>query len=110
SPGSSSFATETVAADQLDEAGFAPGMTTPYEVLVQSAHPDEVAAELTGVDGVVAAIAPEGDAWRRDGSALVLVLPESGESAGAGRDTVEAVRDVAHALPGEARVGGSIAA
>ena len=110
SPASGSFAEETVASEILDDAGFADGVTTPYEVLVRDADPAEVAKELETVDGVVAAVAPEGGDWRRDGSALVLVLPESGESAGEGRETVEAVRDVAHAMPGNVRVGGQIAA
>jgi RND superfamily putative drug exporter len=108
SPGSASFAEETVAGDLMEAAGFPSGVTTPYEVLVKGADPAEVAAGLAEVDGVVTAIAPEGEKWRRDGSALVLVLPESGESAGAGRDTVEAVRAAAHAMPGEVRVGGTI--
>jgi putative drug exporter of the RND superfamily len=110
SPGSGVFAEETVASELLDEAGFASGVTTPHEVLVRDADPAEVAAELSGVDGVVTAVAPEGDDWRRAGSAIVLVLPESGESAGAGADTVGAVRDVAHAMPGDVRVGGPVAA
>jgi RND superfamily putative drug exporter len=108
SPGSAAFAEDTVASDLLDEAGFAAGVTTPYEVLVKDADPAEVASGLAEVDGVVAAVAPEGDGWRTDGSALVLVLPESGESAAAGRDTVGAVRDAAHAMPGEVRIGGTI--
>ncbi len=108
SPGSTSFAEETVASDLMNDAGFAPGVTTPYDVIVKYADPTEVARGLAEVDGVVTAVAPEGEKWRRDGSALVLVLPESGESAGAGRDTVEAVRAAAHAMPGEVRVGGTI--
>jgi RND superfamily putative drug exporter len=108
SPGSASFAEETVAGDLMHQAGFAPGVTTPYDVLVKGADPTEVAGGLAKVGGVVTAVAPEGEKWRRGGSALVLVLPESGESAGAGRDTVEAVRDAAHAMPGEVRVGGTI--
>ena len=110
SPGSASFAEETVASDLLEEAGFPGGVTTPYEVIVTGTDPDEVASGLAEVDGIVTAMAPEGDDWRRDGSALVLALPESGESGGSGRDTIEAVRDAAHAMPGEVRVGGPVAA
>lgn len=110
SPGSASFAEETVASDLLEEAGFPGGVTTPYEVIVTGTDPNEVASGLAEVDGVVTAVAPEGDDWRRDGSALVLALPESGESGGSGRDTIEAVRDAAHAMPGEVRVGGPVAA
>jgi putative drug exporter of the RND superfamily len=79
-------------------------------VLVAGADPLHVAAELATVDGVVTAIAPEGDDWRRDGSALVLVMPETSESYGSGGETVASVREAARALPGEVRVGGPVAA
>ena len=110
SPASSTFAEETVASQALDEAGFEGGVTTPYEVLAKDADPANVASELASVDGVVSAIAPEGDDWRRDGSAIVLVLPAAEGGGAKGRDTVEAVRDVSHALPGNVQVGGSAAA
>jgi RND superfamily putative drug exporter len=110
SPGSGAFAEETVADRMLANAGFADGVKTPYEVIVTGTAPAEVAAALAEVDGVVTAVAPEGDDWRRGDSAIVLVLPESGESFGAGGDTVAAVREVAHDLPGEVRVGGAVPA
>jgi RND superfamily putative drug exporter len=110
SPASGSFSEETVAGQALDDAGFADGVISPYEVLVNDVDPTNVAAELANVDGVVAAVASEGDDWRRGESALVLVLPESAESNGVGSDTVGAVRDVASSLPGDVRVGGPIAA
>jgi RND superfamily putative drug exporter len=110
SPASGSFTEETVADRMLSDAGFASGVKTPYEVLVTGADPVEVAARLSEVDGVVSAVAPEGDGWRQGDSAIVLVLPESGESFGAGGDTVSAVREVARDLPGDVRVGGSVPA
>ncbi len=110
SPASGAFTEETVASETLDDAGLAAGVTTPYEVLATGIDPAEVATELATVDGVVGAVAPEGDDWRRDGSALVLVMPETGESYGTGSESLAAVRDAAHALPGEVQVGGSVAA
>jgi len=108
SPASGAFTEETVADRMLSDAGFASGVTTPYEVLVSDTDPADLATALADVDGVVAAVAPEGDDWRTDGSAIVLVLPESGESFGVGSDTVQAVRDVARDLPGDVRVGGPV--
>lgn len=110
SPGSSAFAEETVASQALADAGIADGVRTPYEVLVKGTDPVEAASELATVDGVVGAVAPDSEDWRRGDSAIVLVLPETDESAGKGRETVEAVRDVAQSLPGDVAVGGTIVA
>jgi RND superfamily putative drug exporter len=76
-------------------------------LLPAGTDPERAAERLAGVPGVQAAAAPEGPAWRRDGSALVAVLPAAETGGGAGAATVERVRDLAAAdLPG-ARVGGS---
>ena len=53
------------------------------------------------------AVAPEGEEWRRDGLALVTAVPNEGDDTQAGRDTVEELRDAAHAASPNARVGGS---
>jgi RND superfamily putative drug exporter len=52
------------------------------------------------------AVAPAGPAWRRDGGALVSVLPVDEPSTAAGRQTVTRVRDAAAGLPG-VMVGGT---
>src|SRR6266508_967941 len=49
---------------------------------------------------------PAGPGWRRDGTALVSVLPAAETSTDAGRVTVERVRGAAAALPG-VQVGGT---
>jgi putative drug exporter of the RND superfamily len=96
------------ALDRLEAAGVASGVLTPIEVLVPAGtDPSAAAARLAGVEGVQLAAAPTGPAWRRDGTALVSVLPVAETSTDAGEATVERVRDLAAAeLPG-ARVGGS---
>lgn len=109
SPASGSFTDETVADRVLADAGFAEGIRAPYEVLVHDSNPDDVATELARADGVVAAMAPEGDDWRRGDSAIVLVLPETSESYGTGGETVDNVREIADTMPGEVRVGGPVA-
>src|SRR6266508_981223 len=93
---------------RLERAGVGSGVLTPIEVLVPAGtDPEQAAGRLAGVPGVQAAAAPAGPAWRRDGTALVAVLPAAETRGGAGEATVERVRAVVAAeLPG-ARVGGS---
>jgi putative drug exporter of the RND superfamily len=110
----------------LERAGLPSGVLTPVEVLVRGSSSEAVApdgqgvpsgtdpaaaaARLARVAGVYDAVAPAGQAWRRGGTALVSVLPVDEPSTGAGRQTVERVRDaVAAELPG-AQVGGGGAA
>jgi RND superfamily putative drug exporter len=109
SPASSSFAESDAASEAFDRAGFAAGLRTPFEVLVESSDPVAVAGDLNGVDGVVAAVAPEGDDWRHAESSIVLIMPEAEGDSGKGRETLDRVRDAAHALPGQVRVGGATA-
>jgi RND superfamily putative drug exporter len=106
---------------RLERAGVGSGALTPIEVLLplegsgepqggapvdRGTDPERAAARLAGVPGVQAAVAPAGPAWRRDGTALVAVLPAAETGGGAGEATVKRVRDlVAAELPG-ARVGG----
>ena len=93
---------------RLERAGVGSGVLTPIEVLVPpGTDPEQAAGRLAGVPGVQAAAAPAGPAWRRDGTALVAVLPAAETGGGAGEATVERVRAVVAAeLPG-ARVGGT---
>jgi RND superfamily putative drug exporter len=95
----------------LEDAGIGEGALLPHEILIEGgSDPDPVAAELREVDGIHGAVAPESADWRRDGSALVeaVPIPDSGSSEGG--DTLEAVRDTAHAVGPDVRVGGQPAA
>ncbi|MFI0450007.1 MMPL family transporter [Actinomadura sp. 6N118] len=92
----------------LRHGGVPSGVLTPVDVLLPAgADPARVAAEMRGLPGVHAVVAPEGDGWRRDGSALVTVLPAGEGGTGAGKDTVKAIRGAA---PPGAQVGGETAA
>jgi putative drug exporter of the RND superfamily len=95
------------ALDRLGAAGVGSGALTPIEVLVPAGTDrQEAARRLGGVAGVQVAAAPTGPAWRREGTALVSVLPVAETSGDAGQATLQRVRDLAAAaLPG-ARVGG----
>ena len=73
----------------LEQAGIGAGALTPIYALAQPADADAVAARLGPVGGVRAAIAPNDPAWRRDGSALVTVIPSADANSGAGRTTLD---------------------
>jgi len=91
----------------IERAGLPNGVLAPIEVLVPSGgDPAAAATRLAGVAGVHGAVAPDGPAWRRDGTAMVSVLPVDEPSTGAGRQTVTRVRDAAAAaVPGAQAAG-----
>jgi RND superfamily putative drug exporter len=95
----------------LEDAGIGEGALLPYEILVEGrTDPGRVAAGLRGVDGIHGAAAPDGRAWRRDGTALVEAIPVPDSGSDEGEATLQAVRDSAHAAGPDVRVGGQPAA
>lgn len=88
----------------LEQSGIDAGVMSPLEIIV-SGDPTGVAAAVSGVDGVRSAVAPEGDAWRQNGTALVSVLPQSDGGGESSRALVDRVRDVSHDQPGDPLVG-----
>src|SRR3954470_6239130 len=91
----------------LEHAGIGEGALMPHEILVGAGtDPARVAAQLRGIEGIHGAVAPPGDAWRRDGTALVEAIPEPDSGSSAGQDTLTAVRNHAHAVGPDVRVGG----
>jgi putative drug exporter of the RND superfamily len=103
-PAARSLGTTTPAAQALgtlERAGIPAGILDPIEVLVPaSASPAAVAARLATLPGVRAAVAPDGPAWRRDGTALVSVQPAAEPSTPAGAATLARVRQAVTATPG----------
>jgi RND superfamily putative drug exporter len=99
--GSSAPAT---AYQQVVDAGLPGGIARPVEVLTDD--PAGTASALADVDGVAAVLAPDGEAWQRDGAAVVDVLLADDPSSAAGRPALTAVREAAGELPG-VRVGGT---
>jgi putative drug exporter of the RND superfamily len=66
--------TAIVGRDQLAAAGISPGVMKPLNVLVENGgNPQEIAAKLRGVPGVVGATAPPG--WHRGSDSLVEAFP-----------------------------------
>ena len=73
---------------------------------MRSGDPELVADALAGVEGVRSAVAPAD--WRRDGTALVTVIPAADGNSPAGRATLDRVR-AATALPADVVTGGEAA-
>ncbi len=91
----------------LERSGIGSGALLPNEVLVEgNASPERVAAALAAVSGVHGAVAPASPQWRRQGAAVVDAFSQPDGSSSAGRDTLDRVRNAAHAAGGEVRLGG----
>ncbi|HEX2086264.1 MAG TPA: MMPL family transporter [Solirubrobacteraceae bacterium] len=89
----------------LERSGIGEGALLPDEILITGrTDPQRVAAALDGVEGVHGAVAPA--AWRRDGASLVDAIPVPDSGSAAGERTLAAVRDAAHAMGPDVRVGG----
>ncbi len=95
----------------LERSGIGEGALLPHEILVARAgDAGRVTAAVRAVPGVHGAVAPDGAAWRRGGSAIVEAVPRPDSGSGAGGRTLDGVRDTAHAAAPGTRVGGQPAA
>ena len=90
--------------DQLVDSGVGTGPLSPFDTLVRSGDPEVVAAALRRVEGVRAAVAPKD--WRRDGTALVAVIPAHDGNSPEGRATLDRVRAATGELRADAVTGG----
>src|SRR6266545_3333960 len=90
-----------VGRDALERAGISPGAIKPFIVLTPEADASEVVSRVQDVDGVEGAAAPP--EWKRDGKALVEVIPSHDGPTKAIRGTITRVKD---ALPAGASLGG----
>jgi putative drug exporter of the RND superfamily len=94
----------------LEDAGIGEGSILPHEILVgKGTDPNQVAAELRGVEGIHGAVAPK-DGWRSGDTAIVEAVPVPDSGSDEGGRTLEGVRDTAHAAGSDVRVGGQPAA
>jgi RND superfamily putative drug exporter len=80
------------------------------EILSRRHRPDAVAADVSEVDGIHGAVAPDDGDWRRSGTALVEAIPIADSGSDEGEATLEGVRGAAHAAGPDVRVGGQPAA
>jgi RND superfamily putative drug exporter len=91
----------------LQRAGLPLGALQPIEVLVPNgAHPTALASQLGALAGVNSAIAPTGPHWRRNGTALVEVIPNGPTSSKSADTTVHAVEHLTARLAPGAQVAG----
>ena len=91
----------------LERSGIGEGALLPHQVLVGGGtDPERVAASLSSVEGIHGAVAPPAPKWRRDGTALVEAIPVPDSGDRAGKETLDAVRNAAHAAGPDVRVGG----
>ena len=93
--------------ENLEDSGIGTGPLSPFDALVRSGEPGDVAQALAEVEGVRSAAAPA--EWRRDGTAVVVVIPTSDGNSPAGRETLDRLREGAQALPAEVTIGGEAA-
>jgi RND superfamily putative drug exporter len=93
-----------VGLEQLKTAGLGTGPLSPFEALVRSGNPEDVAATIAKIDGIQTTVAPSD--WRRDGTAIVTIVPTQDANSGAGRDTLDKIRS---ADIGGVTVGGEAA-
>lgn len=91
--------------DKLQESGIGTGPLSPFDALVRLGDPAAVAESLAQVGGVRSAVAPA--EWRRDGTALVTIIPTEDGNSPAGRETLERIRGTT--LPGDVKIGGEAA-
>ena len=91
--------------EKLQGSGIGTGPLSPFDVLVRSGEPDAIAAAFAKVEGVQSAAAPAD--WRRDGTALVAVIPTTDGNSPAGRETLDRLRETT--VPGEVAIAGDAA-
>ncbi|HEY1834784.1 MAG TPA: MMPL family transporter [Solirubrobacteraceae bacterium] len=93
---------------EIEKSGIGAGALVPHEALVEGAKtsPNQVASQLAAVSGVHGAVAPLGEAWRRDGLAVVDAFPTPDGSSAAGREVLKAVQAVARGDGDGVRLGG----
>jgi RND superfamily putative drug exporter len=94
-----------VALDDLTRSGIGTGPLSPFDALVRAGDPAAVAKTFATVKGVRAAVAPAD--WRRNGTALVTVIPTEDGNSPAGRATLDRLR--ASTVDGEVAIGGEAA-
>jgi RND superfamily putative drug exporter len=94
----------------LRNGGVPGGIVSPMEVLIKGSDPagsaTEVVDKASKVDGVAAAFAPDNDQWRKNGYALVGVIPTD-ETVDSGKaHVVTQVSDAVKSVPGFVGIAG----
>ncbi|KLL12083.1 membrane protein [Protofrankia coriariae] len=90
----------------LEDGGAPKGVLTPAEILVQSSAADDVAQRVRAVDGVVTATLPSGTDANRDGTSLIIAVPDRETAGGSSIDPIRNIRSALHDVPGVIGVTG----
>jgi putative drug exporter of the RND superfamily len=91
----------------LERAGIGEGALWPHEILVErGGDPGAVAKAVGGVEGIHGAVAPDNPQWRQGGTALVEAIPIPDSGSPQGEAALDGVRDAAHGVGPDVRVGG----
>jgi putative drug exporter of the RND superfamily len=93
--------------EQLEHSGIGTGPLSPFDSVVRSGDPADVARDLARIDGVQGAVAPA--AWRQDGTALVTVIPTDEGNSPAGRETLDRIRATTSGMRADVVTGGEAA-
>jgi RND superfamily putative drug exporter len=91
----------------LEDSGIGTGPLSPFDVLVRSGDPGDVAQAFAQVDGVRSVAAPAD--WRRKGTAVVVVIPTADGNSPTGRETLDRLRDRAKTMPAVVTIGSQAA-
>jgi RND superfamily putative drug exporter len=91
----------------LEDAGIGEGALLPHEILIDGdTSPERVAGRLRALDGIHGAVAPDAPGWRSDGTAILDVIPVADSGTDEGENVLTSLRDRAHAIGPDVRVGG----
>ena len=94
------------ALQRLEKSGVPTGALTPIEVLVDQSAAPAVVDRLRTVPGIVDAIAPTGPASMREGTAVVIAIPQVETANAASIKPVSRTKDALQGMPGVRGVSG----
>jgi RND superfamily putative drug exporter len=96
-----------VALRSLEAGGVPSGTLSPIDVLARQTGVPAISRELAALPGVHAVVSPATAQFRREGTALITVLPTAETNVPAGQTTVQTVRHTLAHTPGLLGVAGS---
>jgi len=109
-PNSAALAQSGTAHDalaDLENGGVPSGVLTPITILTTDTQAGDVTGRIQGRPGVLAVLDPTTGGNRRNGTALITVLPTDETSTASGQQTVEQIRADLAAVPGVLWIAGS---
>ena len=109
SPELTAYSADTPAASSVRgvlDAGIAPGVLRPTEVVVFTSEAARTTAALAAVPGVAQAVTPDAAGWKADGTTLVQVWTSDDPATAAGEQTLDEIRELV-AASDSGQVGGT---